>query len=244
MRFDHTLPLLAILLVGGCGGGGSAGGGSTGPTGGVAPTPPPSTPSAAPTSGSGPTIAIDTSTRAGRAPLEVSFGLCGSRDGSGGQALTYLADFEGEGLTPQSGCGFSHRYTSNGVSVWDSRLCVRDSAGRDSCESITIKAYIGFQMSVDQTTGCQSTVIATATELRSAANGLHALAELDKVVFEAFTVTGRSLGSRDGTRSGQNWRSGTWNVNSQEKLRVIATGFARGVAGDDVPEGERPACNP
>jgi hypothetical protein len=239
MRMTQTLPTFGpgiLLCLAACGGGG------TGPT--PPPTnntPPPTVTATPPPVGVKPTVKIVTDTRAGRSPLRVSFSLCDSRDGSGGTALDYLASFDGEPLLRLGGCGFSHEYRSTGVTVFDTQLCVQDRAGQQTCETTTIKTYIGLDIRVDKT-GCAGTVVAVASESTAGFAGVHRMASLDRVEFEAFTATGQSLGKRDGTKQGSDWSTGTWNVNNTTKLRVIATGFARNTRGDDVPEADRPAC--
>src|SRR5262245_9320870 len=141
-EFMRTVRLVRVsllaILASACGGGGTG----TGPTvvGNNTPTPAPPTP--APAAMGKPTLGtFNVSSRAGRAPLTVAFGLCNTRDGNVGQALTYLASFEGENLTPQGGCGFSHNYATTGVSVFDTQVCARDSQGQQTCETVTIKTY-------------------------------------------------------------------------------------------------------
>jgi hypothetical protein len=222
----------------------SCGGGSTTPPS----TLPPVTTTTTPASVADPSFKVSTDRKAGVSPLSVGFDLCASRDGSGGTALTYLADFEGEGLTLQGGCGFNHVYRSNGVTVRDSQLCVKDAGGRSACGTVKIKSYVAVDISVNKTTGCDATIIASARLLTSsvqsltAGGGARTLGDVDRVQFEAFNAAGQSLDKREGTKQGNQWVTGTWKVNDTTKLRVKATVFSAGVAGDDTPEGDRPAC--
>lgn len=223
--------------------GGSAGPGA--PTGGApATTAPPATtpPSTTLPAGGGPTLDARLSTRAGKEPLDVAFDLSRSRDGSGGTSLSYLADFEGDGLVVQPGARFTHTYKTDGVTVRDTQLCVEDAARRRACGIERVKSYVDVDITVKKNTGCQGTVDATAVLLL---NGLQVSASsaVDKVEFEAFNAAGRSLGTRAGQkRDPKQWMSGTWNLNDTTKLRVKATVFSNGVRGDDVPEDTRPAC--
>ncbi len=228
---------LVVLALPSCGSGGGPNPPSTLPPA----TTPPTT--QAP-SGSGPTLSFTVDKRAGKSPLTVGFDLCASRDGNGGTSLTYLADFEEAGsLVAQGGCGFTHVYKSNGVTVRETKLAVRDSAGRQADGTTLIKSYVDVSITVDKTTGCNKTVIATAQLLKTASRGVRALADVDRVQFEAFNAAGQSVAKRDGTKqSGDKWSTGTWNVNDSTKLRVRATVYAGSVAGDDTPEDTRPAC--
>ncbi len=243
MRRD--LAWLAVLLVGlpSCGGGG---GGTTGPN--PPPTttlaPPPTT--TLPPAGS-PSLKISLSKSAGKQPVDVNFSLCDSRDGAGGQGLRYFADLgDGNGLQPTSGCGFSHRFGSDGVTVYRLNLCVENASGGPArqCAERTVKAYVDVSISVSKNTGCDATVVAAA-DLKLGHNSadVSASAQVDRVMFEAFNAAGSKIAERDGTKqSNTEWRSGTWNVNDTTKLRVKATVFSNGVRGDDIPEADRPGC--
>ncbi len=238
IRNAAAAALFALLLP-------SCGGGSVTPPSTLPPatTPPTTQP---PATTADPTIKASADRRAGMSPLSVGFDLCASRDANGGTNLTYQADFEGEGLTNLSGCGFNHVYKTSGVNVVDTKLCVKDSGGRSACTTITIKSYVGVDLSVTDNTGCQGTVIATA-QLRTgsfqSAGGFRILGDVDRVQFEAFNVGGDSLGKKDGSQASTGrWVTGTWNVKDTQKVRVRATVFSKGVAGDDTPEGTRPGC--
>lgn len=189
----------------------------------------------------GPTLVVTSDRTAGRQPVRVSFSLCGSRDGSGGTALDYLASFEGEPLAKQGGCGFSHEYRSTGVTVFDTRFCVQDTNAQQACRPYPIKAYIGLSLRVERT-GCAGTVVATATELRTAASDVRAMADLDNVEFEAFTEAGQLLARLIVPKQGGAFTTGTWDLKNTTKLRIRAWGWARNVRGDDSTEAERPAC--
>jgi hypothetical protein len=233
-----------VLALPCCGGGG--GGGPNGPTGtgGGTTTTTTTTTTTLPPAGAEPTLRISENTRAGKSPLSVRFDLCGSRDGNGGTSLTYLADFEGRGFNVQGSCAFSHTYTSNGVSVDNTQLCVRDSADRSVCDTRRIKSYVDVDVRADPTTGCAGTIIATARLASGNFNGVRAMAEVDRVEFEAFNGAGQRVAPpRNGQKqNATQWTTGTWNVNDTTKLRVLATIFAGTVRGDDTPEDTRPAC--
>ena len=131
------------------------------------------------------------------------------------------------------------------VIQWRSRakLAVRDASGRQAESKKAIKSYVDVAISVDKTTGCAGTVLATAQLLKSATQGLSALADVDRVEFQAFDVGGQSIGKREGTKAGsEKWTSGPWDVKNTTKLRVRATVYAQGVAGDNTPEDTRPEC--
>jgi hypothetical protein len=221
----------------------SCGGGSPTPTQPVATMPPPTT--QPPVAGVAPKLAWDASPDplAGLAPLRIDFDLCKSADGSGGTKLTYLASFQGEDLADQGGCRFSHTYPSNGVTQHHTQLCVRNAAALEDCaKDVKVKAYVGVDIRVNQTTGCDGTIIANAKLLMSGFSGLTALAMVDRVQFEAFDAAGRSLDKRNGQQQdATNWTTGTWKVNNQAKLRVKATVFAGDLAGDNSQQ-DRPAC--
>src|SRR5262245_53954528 len=156
-----ALALLGICLLPSCGGGGTP---TQPPT--PAPTPTPA-PVATPTPASTvePKLVLNTSEPAGIAPWKVDFDLCGSTDGNGGTSLKYLASFQNdEPFADQGGCRFSHDYKSNGVTLYNAKLCVENAGGKQSCENnYRIKAFVGVKLDVAQDTGCNGTVVATAT---------------------------------------------------------------------------------
>lgn len=237
----NAMALLGICLLPSCGGGDSP---TTPPTPVPTATPGPvATPT--PTSTAGPKLALSTTEPAGLAPWPVTFNLCGSTDGSGGTNLTYLASFQGgEPLAKQDGCRFSHEYKSNGVTLYNSKLCVEDAAGRQDCQdNYRIKAFVGVKLDVAQDTGCNGTVVATATLMMSGGPGLHAAATVDRVQFEARDVAGNLLGTLDGHQQGSDqWSTGTWKLNNKAKLRVKAKVFAGPVPGDQSLDESRPPC--
>jgi hypothetical protein len=203
------------------------------------PAPPPTT--TPPATGNRPTLRFTTDRQAGQSPLAVGFSLCDSVDGGGGKNLTYLADFEEAGqFASQGGCGFTHQYRSGGVSVWETKLAVRDSATGLTAEgSVLIKTYVGVSITVDQT---PCTRISATARLVPA---FHAgrLAPIDRVLFEAFNAGGNRISQQEGRpRNASEWTTGTWNVTDTGKVRVRATVFANRVAGDDTPEQTRPGC--
>jgi hypothetical protein len=231
-----------------CGGGG---GGPSSPSGPPATTPPATTPPATtlPPAAGGPTLSYRISSKAGKEPLNVAFDLSGSRDGSGGTALTYLADFEGNGFETKPGPNFAHTYNSDGVTVRSTQICVEDSAGRRVCATEFIKSFVDVGITVKQNTGCAGTIDATADLKLNGFAGVYGFGDVsastvvDKVEFEAFNAAGRSLGTRGGSQQNpKQWMSGLWDVKDTTKLRVKATVFSRGVRGDDVPETTRPPC--
>lgn len=242
MRKDLPWILVMLAALPSCGGGG---GGTTGPN------PPPTTQPTTPTtttqpSAGDPVLRISVSKAAGKQPLEVNFSTCESRDAAGGNNLRFLVDFaDGAGLR-ETNCGFSHRFGSDGVTVYRVNFCAENKSGSPNrkCEERTIKTFVDVAISVDKNTGCAATVIARANlALGNNSADFTAASQVDRVMFEAFNGAGSKIGERDGAKqSNTEWRSGTWNVNSTEKLRVKATVFSRGVKGDDVPEADRPGC--
>ena len=235
-----TLGLLGTCLLPSCGGGGTP---TQPPTPVPTPTPAPvATPT--PASAVDPKLVLSTSEPAGVAPWPVNFDLCGSTDGSGGTNLKYLASFQGEPLTEQGGCRFRHEYKSNGVTLYNSKLCVENAAARQDCVSdYRIKAFVGVKLDVAQDTGCNGTVVATATLMIPGASGVHAAAKVDRVQFEARDVAGNLLGKLDGHPQGSGeWSTGTWKLNNKAKLRVKAKVFAGPVPGDESLDESRPPC--
>ena len=243
MRRD--LALLVVLLAGlpSCGGGG---GGTTGPN------PPPTTTLAPPPTttlspAGDPVLRLTVSKSAGRQPLDVNFSACDSRDGAGGTSLRYFVDYaNGDGLVQASGCGFAHRFGSDGVTVYRVNVCIENASGSGArkCEERQVKTYVDVSVAVNKTTGCAATVIASAN-LQLGHNSAEASAssQVDRVQFEAFNAAGNRIAERDGSRKNSStWDSGTWNVNDTTKLRVKATVFSKGVRGDDIPEDTRPEC--
>lgn len=242
MRKDLAVLAFLALAFPSCGGGG----GTTGPN--PQPTPTPvATPTPTPQPSAGdPVLRISVSKAAGKQPLEVNFSTCESRDASGGNNLRFLVDFaDGAGLR-DTNCGFSHRFGSDGVTVYRVNFCAENASGSPNrkCEERTIKTFVDVSINVDRNTGCAATVIAAANlALGRNSADVSASSQVDRVMFEAFSVAGTKLDDREGVRqSNTEWRSGTWNVNSTEKVRVKATVFSNGVRGDDIPEAERPGC--
>jgi hypothetical protein len=238
--------VLGILAVGlpSCGGGGGGNPGGPNPT--PSTTLGTTTTTTQPPAAGDPTIVVSYSKVVGKQPVDVSFSACNSRDGSGGTSLRYLADFaDGNGLNPVSGCGFSHRFGSNGVTVYATNVCVENlsGGGNRKCRTQSIKSYVDVSISVAKT-GCQKTVVASANlQLGHDSADVVAMTQVDRVQFEAFNGAGTKIGTQEGSKaSNTEWRSGTWNVNDDTKLRVKATVFSNGVAGNDTPEGDRPAC--
>lgn len=236
-----------LFLIGACGLIGGCGGGSvTLPkqdqvaTATPTPTPTPSpTPSA---TASDPQIKGGAVTPiAGVAPLLVGYDLCGSRDGRGGQDLTYTADFaDNAGAVAQEGCGFQHRFGSDGVSVYRTQLCVIDrQTMKSACEPSDIKAYVSSKVDWTFRSCGPPTVDATAAlSLRPFQGDVAALSSVDDVVFEAYKaddlrvrVAGPTKGSK---QDALNWKLANWVVTSS-KVRVFATIYSRNVAGDDRP---------
>jgi hypothetical protein len=239
-----TLGVLALTLPG-CGGS-APGTPDPAPPTTAATAPPPTTTLA--TAGD-PELKLTVTTRAGMQPLDVNFSACGSRDGTGGTDLRYLVDYDdGKGLREAQGCGFSHRFGSDGVTIYETNICVenKSGAGTRKCADppVIIKTYVDVSVAVNKNTGCAGTVVASA-RLKLGHNSVDASAssQVDRVEFEAFNAAGRSIASRNGQqRNPTEWLSGTWNVNDTTKLRVRATVFSRNVRGDDIPEDTRPEC--
>ncbi len=231
---------LLMAAVPSCGGGGGNGGGGGGPDPVPSPTPPPTT--TLPPSGGKPTLKFSVNRLAGKSPLRPTFDLCQSVDASGGKALTYLASFEGEGLTDQGSCQFTtHVYRCPGVCLYDTRLAVRAAGGQQDEATVTLKAYVDVSVTVNPTS-CDK--ISAIADLVSASSfDLRALADVDRVEFEALDAAGRSVSKKNGSKqSSSRWVSGDWSTTNNNKLRVRATVFANGIAGDDVPEQPRPGC--
>jgi hypothetical protein len=242
MRNDLALLVALAVVFPSCGGGG---GGTTGPNPPPTTTLTPTTTTTLPSAGD-PVLRISVSKAAGKQPLAVNFSTCDSRDATGGNNLRYFVDFaDGAGLRATN-CGFSHTFGSDGVTVYHVNFCAENTSGSPNrkCEERQIKTYVDVAISVDKNTGCASTVIASANlALGHNSFDVAAASQVDRVMFEAFSVAGNKLGDRDGQKqSNTEWRSGTWNVNNTEKVRVKATVFSKGVRGDDIPEADRPGC--
>ena len=240
MRLRSPVAALIVLALPSCGGGGGSGGG--GAVSGPATTPPTTTTTTTIPAGGKPTLKFTLNRYSGKSPVTIAFDLCDSVDSSGGKNLTYLADFdEGQGLTDQGSCQFQHRYRSGGVTVFDAKVAVRGVGGQQDEEVLRIKAYVDVSISV-AASPCNK-ISATADLVSSSSTGVRAMADVDRVEFEAFDAAGRSVSKKDGSRqSSSRWVSGDWSTTVATKLRVTATVFAQGVAGDDQPEQPRPGC--
>src|SRR6185503_18555258 len=200
-----------------CGGGGGSGGG--GAVAGPATPPPPTTTTTTIPVGGQPTLKFTLNRYSGKSPVTIAFDLCESTDSSGGKNLTYLADFdEGQGLTDQGGCQFQHRYRSGGVTVFDAKVAVRGVGGRQAEEVLRIKTYVDVSISV-ASTPCNK-ISATADLVSSSSTGgVRAMAEVDRVEFEAFDAGGRSVSKKNGSQqSSSRWVSGDWNTTVTSKL--------------------------
>jgi hypothetical protein len=241
MRRRSSAAALIVFALPSCGGGGGSGGG--GAVAGPAPPPPTTTTTTTVPSGGKPTLKFTLNRYSGKSPVTIAFNLCESLDSSGGKNLTYLADFdEGQGLTDQGSCEFQHRYRSGGVTVFDAKVAVRGVGGQQAEEVLRIKTYVDVSISV-AASPCNK-ISATADLVSSSSTGVRAMAEVDRVEFEAFDAGGRSVSKKNGSQqSSSRWVSGDWNTTVTNKLRVTATVFAQGVAGDDQPEQPRPGCN-
>ena len=240
MRLWSTVAALIVSALPSCGGGGGSGGGAV--AGPATPAPPTTTTTTIPTGGQ-PTLKFTLNRYSGKSPVTIAFDLCESTDSSGGKNLTYLADFdEGQGLTDQGSCQFQHRYRSGGVTVFDAKVAVRGVGGQQAEEVLRIKTYVDVSISV-ASTPCNK-ISATADLVSSSSTGgVRAMAEVDRVEFEAFDAAGRSVSKKNGSQqSSSRWVSGDWSTTVATKLRVTATVFAQGVAGDDQPEQPRPGC--
>jgi hypothetical protein len=241
MRLWSPVAALIVSALPSCGGGGGGGGG--GPVAGPATLPPTTTTTTTIPAGGKPNLKFTLNRYSGKSPVTIAFDLCESTDSSGGKNLTYLADFdEGQGLTDQGSCQFQHRYRSGGVTVFDAKVAVRGAGGQQSEEVLKIKTYVDVSISV-ASTPCNK-ISATADLVSSSSTGgVRAMAEVDRVEFEAFDAGGRSVSKKNGSQqSSSRWVSGDWNTTVTNKLRVTATVFAQGVAGDDQPEQPRPGC--
>lgn len=239
-RMRDLLAVLLVLTLPSCGGGGGGGGN---PTGGNPPAPQP-TATPTPSGGAKPTLVITTADpKAAKSPLNASFDLCASTDVTGGRSLTYLADFDGTGFADQGSCTFSHRYLSGGVTVFEARLAVRGTNGTMSDPQVVLfKTYVGVTVNV-AATPCNK-IAATADLAAAGGATFRAMAEVDRVKFEAFDAAGRFVTEKEGTRQNNSrWTSGDWSTTYDSKLRVRATVFALGVVGNDTPERDRPGCS-
>src|SRR5262245_26213 len=222
--------LLGLLLS--CGGS-SPGGPTTTPTT-AAPQPNP-TPS--PTPGAASTIKLVADRKSGASPLAVSFDVCGSTDAGGQKNLTFTVSFEGE--PPQSfggNCGFAHTYRTSGITVFDPKVCGKDPTGAEGCTSVEIKTYVDISLSVKQNTGCVGTIEATAT----LGTGIRAMGAIDRMLFEARTENGQRA-SKEGSKNGNSWSTGTWKTGFTTKVNVTATAFSGSVSGGSADSG-RPGC--
>ncbi|APU14590.1 OmpL47-type beta-barrel domain-containing protein [Actinoalloteichus fjordicus] len=82
-----------------------------------------------------PDVSLATTETSGEAPLEVTFDATGTSDPNGGD-LTYAWDFEGDGVDDADGITGTHTYTEAGV--YNAKLTVTNSAGRETVRRVTI----------------------------------------------------------------------------------------------------------